>query len=120
VNCTDEELAEMIHHALIQACEHGSSFAPQEQGLVTNAMINLPIAARELRKRIGVASCTDEELGEMIHDALILSVEGWWEDFGAQTAEDEALIVDGRIDLRIAARERRTKITAIENAAESQ
>ena len=47
-------------------------------------MVNLPIAARELRKRIWVTNCTDEELGETIHDAMIQSAEGWWEDFGAR------------------------------------
>jgi hypothetical protein len=93
VSCTNEELAEMIQHALIHACEDGSYFEPQEDGLVADAMINLPIAARELRKRIEIASCTDEELGEMLHDAVVQSVEGWCEDFEAQMAKDEALIV---------------------------
>ena len=99
MNCTDEELVEMIHYALIQACEDGSYWKLHEECLVRDAMINLPSAARELRKDIGVTSCTDEQLGDMLHDALIESVaDGWWHDFGAR----EALILDGLFYLGIA------------------
>jgi hypothetical protein len=51
---TEEQLAVLIHHALIQGCQDGTYFEPHEYGLVVNGCIDLTIVARYLLKRANI------------------------------------------------------------------